>query len=274
MKPAPFAYADPGSIDEVLELLAEHGDDAVVLAGGQSLVPDLNFRRIRPRLVIDLRRVAGLSGVSVDGDAVVAGAGCGVLDLAAAHPASGVAEAVSCIGHPQIRCRSTVGGTVALAEPAAELPAVVLGLDGVVTVRSTTGERELSASEWFVGRRQSARRTDELVTEVRLAVPTGVSGWAEVSRRPNDLPIVGLFAARCADGWRVALAGVAETPVRSTACEAALDANPGDVDAAVAAMVAELDPPSDVLASAAHRRSIAASLLRRVLELDVTEAVA
>ena len=274
MKPAPFAYADPGSIDEVLELLAEHGDDAVVLAGGQSLVPDLNFRRIRPRLVIDLRRVTGLSRVSVDGDAVVAGAGCGVLDLAAAHPASGVAEAVSCIGHPQIRCRSTVGGTVALAEPAAELPAVVLGLDGVVTVRSTTGERELSASEWFVGRRQSARRTDELVTEVRLAVPTGVSGWAEVSRRPNDLPIVGLFAARCADGWRVALAGVAETPVRSTACEAALDANPGDVDAAVAAMVAELDPPSDVLASAAHRRSIAASLLRRVLELDVTEAVA
>ncbi|HQF94752.1 MAG TPA: FAD binding domain-containing protein, partial [Microthrixaceae bacterium] len=115
MKPAPFAYADPGSIDEVLELLAEHGDDAVVLAGGQSLVPDLNFRRIRPRLVIDLRRVTGLSGVTLAGDAVVAGAGCGVLDLAAAHPASGVAEAVSCIGHPQIRCRSTVGGTVALA---------------------------------------------------------------------------------------------------------------------------------------------------------------
>lgn len=274
MKPAPFAYADPASVEEVLDLLAEHGAEAVVLAGGQSLVPDLNFRRIRPRLVIDLRRVADMSEVVVGAEAVTVGAAAGVLDLAAAHPAAGVGEAVSCIGHPQIRCRSTVGGTVALAEPAAELPAVVVGLDGVVAVRSSGGERLLPAAEWFVGRRATARRASELVTSVRFDVPIGPSRWAEVARRPNDLPIVGLFVAELADGWRVALAGVADTPVRSAACEAALDADPSDLGAAVAALVAELDPPTDALASSAHRRSIAASLLRQLLAPLVLETAA
>ena len=145
MKPAPFDYHDPGSTEEVLDLLAERGDDAVVLAGGQSLVPLLNLRLARPAVVVDLRRLPKESPTVADG-AVQIGAMVTVTDLLAAPAGgslgAGVAEALRMIGHPQIRNRGTVVGCVAHADPAAELPAVLLALDGVVTLRSRSGERQ------------------------------------------------------------------------------------------------------------------------------------
>lgn len=263
MKPAPFAYADPATVDEALGLLAEHGDDAAVLAGGQSLVPDLNFRRRRPGLVIDLRRVEELTTIVVDDGRVAVGASAAVGALATTHPDAGVASAIARIGHPQIRSRTTVGGSVCQAESAGELPTVLVALGGAVTLRSTRGDRIVAAEEFFVGPRRTVRRPDELVTGVTFGVLGGHSGFAEVSRRPQDLPIVGLFAGVGDDGWTVALGGVAPTPVAAPQCAAALDR--GDLAGAVAALHNELDPPSDHLASSAHRRSIAATLLRDVV---------
>lgn len=260
MKPPPFAYADPESVGEVLELLAEHGADAMVLAGGQSLMPELNLRRVRPGLVIDLGRVPELRELDVTDAAIVAGASVGITTLAEVHPTTAFAEAVGCIAHPQIRDRTTIGGTMAFADPSAEMPAVLVALGGSVALESIDGERRVDAADFFVGPRQTVRRVDELVTSVTLPVLDGPSVWLEVARRPSDLPLVGLFVGAHGDGWRIALCGVGPTPIRAFACEQALAA--GTVDDAVDALAAELDPPDGPHASSAHRRSIAVSLLR------------
>ena len=293
MKPPPFAYADPETVTEVCDLLVDWGDDAALLAGGQSLVPLLNLRLARPGLVIDLGRVSGLDSIThVGGSAgsgelgrgeresgrgegaahvVRSGAGVGVTSLAAAHPASGVVEAIHWIGHPQIRARTTVGGTIAHADSAAELPAVLVALDGSVTLRSSTDERMVAARDWFDGPFSTTRQPTELVVAVDLPVPDGPSWWGEVARRRGDFALVGMFVSRGSDGWRVALSGVGPISVRASGCEAALDG--GDLDAACVALDADLDPPEDLHAGSAHRRSIARQLLRQAVA-ELTPAVA
>ena len=162
MKPAPFTYHDPPSLDGVLAALAEHGDDAAVISGGQSLLPLMNLRLARPEVVIDPRRVPGLRGISVTDDAVVVGAMTTASELLE-DPAVGLAlpgltEAVACIGHSQIRNRTTIGGSLAHADPAAELPAVLAGVEGDVLLTSTSGERRVPAAELFDGPFSTTRR--------------------------------------------------------------------------------------------------------------------
>lgn len=263
MKPPLFAYADPTSVSEVCDLLGEYGDDATLLAGGQSLVPLLNLRLARPEVIIDLRRVNDLVGAEHRGDDVRAGAMNRVGTVASVHPNAAVGQAIGWIGHPQIRARTTVGGTIAHADPAAELPAVLVALGGAVELTSASGTRLVDAADWFDGSFSTTRRPEELVTAVVLPVLDGPSTWVELSRRHGDFALVGLFVGRHGDQWRVACSGVGSTPVRAVSCETALAG--GDLDAAVAALTGELDPTDDLHASAAHRRAIAVSLLRRAV---------
>ena len=277
MKPAAFAYLDPPTLDGVLLALAEHGDDAAVISGGQSLLPLMNLRLARPEVVVDPRHVPGLGDLAVTDDAVVVGARVTATDLlaspAVATVLAGLAEAVACIGHSQIRNRTSIGGSIAHADPAAELPAVLAGVEGEVVLASTAGERRVAAADFFDGAFSTTRRSDELVTTVRFPIPPGVSGWAEVARRPGDFALAGLFASVLVTGGevidvRLALSGVADRPQRATDAEAVLIGRPLDESALIAAAAAladEISPADDAHASGRHRSALATTLLRRLL---------
>lgn len=274
MKPAPFDYHDPDTIDEVLSLLAEHGDDAAILAGGQSLIPLLNLRLARPGVVIDLRRVGSLDRIDDDG----AGLTIGALVTATAFGArtdldrfgGAVTEALDQVGHPQIRNRTTIGGSVAHADPAAELPAIALALDGEISLAGTGGERRVAAADFFDGPFSTARRADELLTAVRLADHPGRSTTVEIARRPGDFALAGAVVA--VDPARVVLFGVAERPVRLAAVEAEVAA--GSSPEAVAEVVrSSVEPRDDVHATGAHRRHLAGTLVARALTSLATAGV-
>jgi carbon-monoxide dehydrogenase medium subunit len=275
MKPPPFAYHDPATLDEALALLAEHREDAAVLAGGQSLIPLLNMRLAAPAVVIDIRRLA-LLGIEVDADEVRVGATTRAADLE--HDRA-VAEAIPClaaalheVGHPQIRNRTTIGGSVAHADPAAELPAVLLALGGSITLRSTArGERVVAAEDFFQGALWTAREADELVTAVAFPRVPGVSTFVEVARRPGDFALVGACLAlhvtegRVRDA-RVALSGVADRPVRVREAEDVLRGRSiGGAALAEArrATSGAISPGTDLHASGAYRRSVAGVLVER-----------
>ena len=268
MKPAPFDYYDPDSVEEVLDLLAEHGDDAAVLAGGQSLVPLLNLRLARPAVVIDLRRLPVDAPVLDDG-AVRVGATVTVTGLLSAPELEvlgpGVGEALHAIGHPQIRNRGTVGGSLAHADPAAELPAVLLALDGTVTLRSRSGQREVAAAQLFEGHFSTSRRPDELLISVTFPRFDGPSTTVEVARRPGDFALVGVFVARRDGETRIGAFGVGDRPVRLAAAEEAAGAGAAPRDVAEIVRGA-LDPRDDIHASGAYRRHVAGTLVARALE--------
>lgn len=277
MKPAPFTYLDPPTIDEVLAALAEHGDEAAVIAGGQSLLPLMNLRLARPEVVVDPRRVPGLRAITVTADAVVVGAMATATELledaGVAQALPGLTEAVACIGHSQIRNRTTIGGSVAHADPSSELPTVLAGLEGEIVLRSTAGERRLGAAAFFDGSFSTTRRADELVTEVRFPIPAGPTGWDEVARRPGDFALAGLFASLIVEGGavrqaRLAFSGLADRPVRATGAEGALLDRPLDgaaLDDCTDALLAEITPTDDGHASGRHRAALAATLVRRLL---------
>ena len=277
MKPAPFTYLDPPDLDGVLAALAEHGDEAAVISGGQSLLPLMNLRLARPEVVVDPRRVRGLRSIEVDDGAVVVGAmvtaSALLADARVAEALPGLAQAVACIGHVQIRNRTTIGGSVAHADPSAELPAVLAGCDGEVVLRSVRGERSVAAADFFDGSFSTTRRPDELVVAVRFPVPPGRTGWDEVARRPGDFALAGLFAAVAVEGGRVAHArlsfsGLGDRPVRALAAEQLLLGRPLDaaaVDDCADAVIVEVAPADDVHASAPHRAALAGALVRRLL---------
>jgi carbon-monoxide dehydrogenase medium subunit len=268
VKPAPFAYHDPDTVEEVLDLLAEHGDDAVVLAGGQSLVPLLNLRLARPSILIDLRRLP-VEPPALDEGAVRVAAIVTLTGLLAAPElgalGAGLAEALRAIGHPQIRNRGTIGGSVSHADPAAELPAVLLGLDGTVTLRSRSGRREVAAAELFDGAFSTTRRADELLTSVTLPIFDGPSTTLEVARRPGDFALAGVFVARRDHEARIAAFGVSDRPVRLAAAEKAVAAGADPADAAALARQA-IAPRDDVHASGAYRRHVAGALVARAVQ--------
>jgi carbon-monoxide dehydrogenase medium subunit len=278
VKPAPFAYEAPTSAAEAIDLLGRHGDDAKVLAGGQSLVPMLNLRLARPAVVIDINRVVGLDGLESGDGRLAVGALVRqrALEGWAGERAPLLAEALRHLGHAAIRTRGTVVGSIVHADPAAELPAVFLCCDGVVIARGPGGERAVPASDLYRGPLTTSLGPDELAVEARFALPDASAGWgfAEVARRHGDFALAGAVALlRCDPGGRVAhvrlaLFGVGQTPVRGLAEEKALlGQEPTAVrlrDAARAAASA-LDPPADIHATAAYRRRAAAVLAERAL---------
>lgn len=277
MKPHPFEYADPDTLEAALGLLAEVGDEAVVIAGGQSLVPLLNLRLARPELVIDPRRIPELSQFEVGVGGLRAGAMARVSDVEGdprVGDVPGLVEALGQIGHPQIRARGTIGGSVAHADPAAELPALLVALDGEVVLESAArGRRVVEASDFFLGPLMTVREADELITSVWFPAHAGSLRVLEVAKRPGDFAMVGAVVGYAmANGVLsdpcVTLFGVAGRPVRVRSAEELLaGASPEpQVFAAAAALVRdEIEPNADIHATADYRRHVAATLVERGL---------
>jgi carbon-monoxide dehydrogenase medium subunit len=270
VKPAPFAYKRARALDEAVALLGEHAD-ARLLAGGQSLIATLNMRLSAPSLLIDINGIDGLNGIALKDGQVEIGAltrhvRAGRSDVIAKH-APLIARAIPHIGHAAIRNRGTLGGSIAFADPAAELPACLLALDGEVDATGPKGKRTIHAQDFFKGLFETALGPQDVLTAIRVPAATKDTrtGFAELARRHGDYAIVGLAASARADGKgladvRLAFFGVGATAVRANKAETALAG--GNVDAAVAAL--DLDPQDDLQASAAVKKHLAGVLLRRV----------
>lgn len=279
MKPASFRFSRPTELDEALDLLAEYGDEAVVMAGGQSLTPLLNLRMARPEIVVDVSRVRGLDGLAASEDAVTMGATCRArrveLDPEVRAVLPVVPEALSYVGHPQIRNRGTLGGMVAFADPAAEIPAVLRACDGTVELRSASGNRQVRAADFFVSVYQTARADDELVTSIRFAVPPGHRFVVtEHARRHGDFAIAGAIIGleleqRTVRGIRLCFFGVGPGPVRLEELEQrVIGAELDDrlIEEIAAGVGDLLMPPSDVHASSAYRQHTASVVTKRSLQ--------
>jgi carbon-monoxide dehydrogenase medium subunit len=269
-----------------VELLAEHQDEASVLAGGQSLIPLLALRLAHPAVLIDINGLAELSGVSATNGTVTIGA---MTREYVAEESGTVADAVPLlaaalplIGHEAIRSRGTIGGSLAHADPAAELPAVARALDAEFVVRGRSGERVIPAAEWFEGYLTTSRGPDELLVEVRFPAAgrgTG-SSFQEVARRHGDFAIVGLATSLTLSGGaisdaRLAFAGMSDVPVRATGAEDLLVGerpSAGLFDEAARHATSDIDPPADLHGSAEYRRKVAAALVRRGLRAAADDA--
>ena len=283
MKPAPFDYLAPTTVEETLDVLRRYGDDAKVLAGGQSLVPMLNFRLARPAVLVDINGIPGLAGIDVADNALTIGAttrqraletrlpgqlpaadAWGLLPVAAGH-----------IGHKQIRARGTVGGSLSHADPAAELPAAVSALGAALVVRSAGGEREVGPEEFFEGFFTTCLAPDELLTAIRVpAWPTGSrSCFLEVSRRRGDFAQVAVAAVVTVEDGRISRAGIALAGVggRTVQAHGLVDGLVGQEPAAATFaelagdFAAGLEPPPDVHGPAEYRRALARHLLQQAL---------
>jgi carbon-monoxide dehydrogenase medium subunit len=287
VKPPPFEYEAPATLDEALGLLARHGEEARVLAGGQSLVPLLALRLARPDRLVDLNRVPGLAYVEEAGEELRIGA----MTRQAAVERSAVVgrrcpllrEAVRLIGHPAIRTRGTVGGSLAHADPAAELPAAVAALGGTLVVAGPGGRRAVPAGDFFRALFTTALGPADVLVEVRLpaAPPRTGAAFREVSRRAGDFALAGAAAVVGLDGdgrcarVSVALAGVDATPTVVAEAPALLVGTrlgPREVDEVCARLGARLAPPADVHASAEYRRHLAGVLVRRALGAALARA--
>jgi carbon-monoxide dehydrogenase medium subunit len=280
VKPSPFAYVKAKSLDHAIELLARPDGEARLLAGGQSLMATLNMRLSAPKLLIDLNGVAGLAGISIKNGAVEIGAmtrhaeAGRSADIARHAPL--IALALPHIGHAAIRNRGTLGGSIAFADPAAELPACLLALDGEIEIVGEGGRRTVKADDFFKGLFETALGPRDVLTAIRAPAATKETrvGFAEFARRHGDYAMVGLAAAASANGKgltevRLAYFGVGSTPVRARNAEAALAG--GNIDEAVAALASDLDPSDDVQATSATKKHLAGVLLRRVAR-QLTEA--
>jgi aerobic carbon-monoxide dehydrogenase medium subunit len=273
VKAPDFAYARPASLDAALALLAEHGEDAVPLAGGQSLVTALNMRLSAPGVLIDLNAIPELAGVSEVEGVVRIGAMTRHRDVGTAAIVRErlplLAAALPYIAHPAIRNRGTIGGSVALADPAKEWPACCLAANATIVVRSPSAERRIAAQDFFLGLYTTALEPGEIVTAIEVPVPgsDAVWGFEELSRRHGDYALVGLAAMGRRGGTgltdlRLAFFGVADRPVLAQKAAAALAA--GDIAGARGALSDELDPPDDPSTRAATRLHLARVLLGRV----------
>ena len=286
MKLPPFDYAAPETVAAAVGLLAEHHDEASVLAGGQSLIPLLALRLARPAVLIDINRLQELSGLSVADGWLTVGAMTREYVAEESETVSRavplLAAALPMIGHEAIRSRGTIGGSLAHGDPAAELPAVARALDAEFVVRGPHGERYVPAAEWFEGYLTTARHPDELLVEIRFptAGPGTGSSFLEIARRHGDFAMVGLATSlTLSDGAitdaRLAFAGVSDVPVRATDAEDLLvGARPSAELFAEAARRATtgLEPPSDLHGSAEYRKKVAAALVRRGLRAALDNA--
>ena len=239
MKPAPFDYHRPGSLDEALALLAED-PDAKPLAGGQSLVPMLNFRLARPTALVDLNGIDELTAIRVEDGVLVVGAMTRQWDLEHSPEAFALLrEALAFVGHTATRCRGTVGGSLVHADPTAELPVCALALGAELVVTGPAGRRTIPAEEFFLSVFMTALEPGELLVEIRFPPPAGGSAFEEVAHRDGDFAVVCVAVA----GERVALGGVGATPVLWDG--------------------GELDPIGDLFAPAGYKREVARALIAR-----------
>lgn len=297
MKPSPFEYHVPHSVDEALALLAEHGSDAKPLAGGQSLIPAMNFRLATPAVLVDLNAIADLQFIRPDNGGVVIGS---MTRQRTVERSALIADAVPLlretmpfIAHPAIRTRGTVGGSLAHADPAAELPAVMVALDAQIQLRGTAGARRVPASEFFTGLFTTAIESGELLTAIEIPALLGEGapkgppyegppyvrrGWAfqEISRRHGDFALAGVAAlvelgadGRCTSG-RIVLFSVGDRPMLAHHATRQLVGQMPTAEtiraAADTAARQDIDPTSDIHASSRYRRHLASVLTRRVLE--------
>jgi aerobic carbon-monoxide dehydrogenase medium subunit len=264
--PAEFSYQRAGSVDEALALAVDGGDDVKFLAGGHSLLPLMKLRLAVPEVLVDIGRLSELSYVRADGDDIAVGALTSYHDLAQssllARELPLLADAASQVGDPQVRHRGTIGGSLAHADPAADLPAVVLALDAVLVARGPSGVREIPASEFFMGLFESVLQPGELLTEIRIPRPAE-AGWSfqKFTKRAIDWAIVGVAVT----GRRVALVNMGQQPVRASAVEQALASGAAPRDAA--AFAAEgTSPPDDLNGDARYRAHLARVLTARALD--------
>jgi aerobic carbon-monoxide dehydrogenase medium subunit len=283
LKPAPFAYAKARSLAHAIDLLAQ--DDARILAGGQSLIATLNMRLSRPALLVDINGVDGLDGMRRSNGTLEIGALVRHVNAERsaeiARYAPLIALAMPHIGHPAIRNRGTIGGSIAFADPAAELPACLLALGGEVEIAGPQGARTIEANDFFKGLFETALAPRDVLTSIRVPAATAATrvGFAEFARRHGDYAMVGLAACARSQGGaladvRLVYFGVGPAAVRACNAERALAS--GDLDGAVTALQADLHPNDDLQASAALKTHLAGVLLRRVAkQLAVpTEGVA
>ena len=273
MKPAPFAYAKARSIDHAIDLLGSAAGDARLLAGGQSLIATLNMRLSAPKLLIDLNSIDGLAGITIKEGKVEIGALTRHVEAERSADitkhAPLIALAMPHIGHAAIRNRGTLGGSIAFADPAAELPACLLALRSEIEITGVKGRRTVKADDFFKGLFETALGSQDVLTAIRIPAVTKDTrvGFGEFARRHGDYAMVGLAAAARADGKgladvRLAYFGVGATPVRAKKTEAALAA--GKLDDAVTALNDDLDPHDDIQATGVVKRHLAGVLLRRV----------
>ena len=281
MKPAKFDYYAPTTLDETLELLAQHGADAKVLAGGQSLMPMMNLRLVRPAVVVDINRVEGLAGITAADGAITVGALTRQRQLERSALLQErfplIAAAIRHIGHFQIRNRGTIGGSLAHADPAAEIPALCTALNAEFAVAHRNGEQAVAAADFAIGPLTTSLQPEQLLTQVRL--PLLEDGWRwgfrEVSRREGDFALVGAIAMLRLDAEnvcreaRITMFAVGDAPARIPAAEDSLVGRAVDADAraeAAALVSAAVAPGSDIHASAEYRKEVSAVMARRALE--------
>jgi len=280
MKPAPFDYADPRSVEDAVALLRQHGADAKILAGGQSLVPLLNMRLARPAVIVDVGKLRDLDYIREDGDALVIGALTTQRSVErselVAREQPLLAAATRYIAHPQIRNRGTFGGSIAHADPAAECPALAVALDMQITAVGPGGSRVISAADFFVTYLTTSLAQDEILTEVRVPKLTPGAGWSiqEMARRHGDFAIAGAICTltlehgRCTEA-RIVLFGVGAVPVRAPEAEQTLigqEPNAALFDEAGARASAEISEPlSDIHGSSEFRRHLAGVMTQRAL---------
>ena len=284
MKLPAFEYEAPSSLADAVKLLRSRDGEAKIISGGQSLMPMLAFRLTAPSLLVDLKRIAGLNVISIGDDGIRMGAKvrwcdiAGDLRLLEKHPL--LAEAITHVAHYQIRNRGTVGGSLAHADPSAEMPGVALTCEAMLTIVGPDGLRKEAANAFFMGSLETSLRPDEILTEVHLPAWPPARRWAfkEFARRKGDFAMAGvalfydLDASGCVSNAHIGAIGVADRPIRLNAAEAALNGNAVDdkiISSVTAAAGSEIDPPSDLHAPGEYRRALVATLLARGLKQSV-----
>lgn len=279
MKPPPFEYLRPANLDGVLAALAQGGDGIKILAGGQSLIPMMNLRMAAPKRLVDINRIAGLDRIGLDGHRLTIGALARHADVLASpvvrQHAPLVTAAYRQLAHRPIRNRGTIGGNLMHADPASELPAVMLALDAEMVLRSRGGERSVPAEHFFLGTFETAARADELLTAIHIPLTPQSRRWGfeKMSQRQGDYALTVVAATFDLDGGacvgtHLAYAGVADHALRVPAAEAALDGRkPEDAafEEAAAKAAQVVDPLEDIHADAAYRRDLVRALTRRAL---------
>jgi len=267
--PAPFDYVRARSAEEAIAALAEHGDEAKLLAGGMSLLPLMKLRLATPAVLVDVGRVRDLSYVRDAGEHVDVGALTRHRDLETsevlAEHCAPLRTVAGEVGDNQVRHRGTIGGSVAHGDPASDLPALLLALDAVFVVRGPGGERTVSATEFFHGFLETVLEPDELLTEIRVPKTTGGFSYQKFQRRAQDWAIVGAMAVRNG-ATRIALVNMGGTPLRAVAVEEAL-AGGASVEEAAAQAADGTEPPADINATPEYREHLARVLVRRALEV-------
>ena len=287
MLPASFGYVAARSVEEALQLLTQHGDDAKLLAGGHSLIPAMKLRLASPRYLIDLGSVPGLRGVRIDGESLAIGALTVHADIAASDlvrkQLPGLADAASMIGDVQVRNRGTVGGSVAHADPAADLPVILTALNASFVLQSASGNRTVGAEDFFIDFYTTTIAANEVLTEIRVPLPPSGAGtaYAKLPHPASGYVVVSAGVSihrqpsgQCASA-RIAIGGMGSNPIRATATEAALQGQPltPDVIARAAAKAADgTDPDDDSYASADYKRQVATVYARRAIEAAVERA--